>query len=107
MGVEANRLAWWKIESAKRRLVYSLLGFGLPLRNRIEDPVGGLAVHLLADQPGLPRVMTGHDEGIITMNISEADDVERERTPAFAARALSHARSGISAMRWGIITGIG
>ena len=33
----------------------------------------------MGDPPGGPRVLTGHDDGVITVNINEADDVERER----------------------------
>ena len=77
-----NRVAWKRLEAAKRRLVYSLIALGLPLATRAEDPVGGLAFDFLADpepgQPGGP-VLTGHDEGIITINIAEADHAERER----------------------------
>ena len=32
----------------------------------------------MSDSSG-ERVMTGHDEGVITLNIDEADDVIRER----------------------------
>jgi len=40
----------------------------------------GLEFHFLGNTNGQPRVLTGHDNGVITMNIAEADDVERERT---------------------------
>jgi hypothetical protein len=76
---EPNRQAWLKLEIAKRRMVYSLLGFGLPLKDRQEDPATGLAFQFMGDPPGGPRVLTGHDEGTITVNIDEADDVEREK----------------------------
>ncbi len=35
----------------------------------------------LADAPnaGLPEVLTGHGEGVIVINLKEADDVEREK----------------------------
>lgn len=73
--------AWYRLEVAKRRLVYSLLALGLPIRNRTEDPVHGLAYEFLADvdQPDGTAVLTGHANGVITVNIAEADDVERER----------------------------
>lgn len=29
--------------------------------------------------PNIPKVMTGHDNGLITISLAEADDVERER----------------------------
>jgi len=73
--------AWQKLERAKRRLVYSLLTLGCPIESRDDDPDQGLAYKFLADSPMLDEapVFTGHSSGIITVNIAEADDVERER----------------------------
>lgn len=72
---------WREIEIAKHRLFYSLLRFGLAVPNKADDPVAGLSFSFLADNNDL-RVMTGHDEGLITLNIVEADSVERERARA-------------------------
>jgi hypothetical protein len=33
----------------------------------------------MADPPGGPRILTGHEDGVITLNVDEADDVEREK----------------------------
>ena len=81
---EENRDLWAGIESAKRRLIYSLLRLKLPIASRKDDPQQGLAFRFLSDarSPGGSgsRVMTGHDNGIITLNIAEADDATRERT---------------------------
>jgi hypothetical protein len=84
-----NRIYWKRIEAAKRRLVYSLLRLGLPIVDRHQDPQHGLAFNFLADQPDSGefsdsldpalRVTTGHVDGLITINVAEADDVERER----------------------------
>jgi hypothetical protein len=77
-----NDRRWYALEVAKRRLVYTLDQLGLPLRNRLEDPEGGLVFDLLEDpapETGLPRVLTGHAEGVITVNIAEADEDERVR----------------------------
>jgi hypothetical protein len=75
-----NASNWRKIESAKHRLFYTLLKLRLPLSTREEDTEGGLAFDFLA----APRhdsapVMTGHQCGLITLSLSEADDSERER----------------------------
>ena len=78
LSVDGNKVAWAKFEAAKRRLNYSLLGLGLPVRSKVEDPENGLFYEFLADSPGSP-VMTGHDFGVITINLAEADDAERER----------------------------
>jgi hypothetical protein len=71
---------WYKLEVAKRRLVYTLMGLGLPLANRDDDPEQGLAFEFLADsQAGAPPVLTGHANGVITINVVEADDAVREK----------------------------
>lgn len=78
---EPTHLAHWQtIERAKKRLFYSLLRLGLPLATRAEDPAHGLAFRFLADdETGSNRVMTGHENGIITIALAEADDAEREQ----------------------------
>lgn len=72
---------WRKLETAKHRLLYTLLRLRLPLATSAEDPQHGLAFDFLADppQPTAPKVMTGHDCGLITIALAEADDAERER----------------------------
>lgn len=73
-----NAVRWRNLESAKRRLFYTLLRLGLPLATRAENP-RGLAFDFLADPSGYqPNVMTGHDEGLITIALAEADDSLRE-----------------------------
>lgn len=67
------------VERAKKRLMYALLRLGLPLATRAEDPEHGLAFRFLADAESAPHVMTGHESGIITIALAEADDAERER----------------------------
>jgi hypothetical protein len=72
--------AWYRLEVAKRRLVYSLLALQLPLVDKNADSEGGLAFEFLADPDGSgDPVLTGHVNGAITINIAEADDAERER----------------------------
>ncbi|MEW6643236.1 MAG: putative zinc-binding peptidase [Pseudomonadota bacterium] len=75
-----NAVNWQRIETAKHRLFYTLLRLQLPLQPRAENPEG-LLFNFLADSPFEPhaRVMTGHDSGLITLAIAEADDAERER----------------------------
>jgi hypothetical protein len=71
---------WRKIESAKHRLFYTLVRLRLPLTMRPEDP-NGLAFDFLSDPVGSAagKVLTGHASGLITLNVAEADDPERER----------------------------
>ncbi|PPQ33688.1 zinc-binding metallopeptidase family protein [Rhodopila globiformis] len=79
--VPLNLARWQKLERAKHHLFYSLLRLKLPLANRIDDPVHGLAFDFLADAPdaAAPKVMTGHDNGLVTIALVEADDAEREK----------------------------
>jgi hypothetical protein len=77
----ARQAAWYKLEVAKRRLVYTLAALKLPLLNKADDAERGLAFEFLADpeDPAAPRVLTGHAAGVITVNVAEADDPEREK----------------------------
>jgi len=75
-----NLPLWLNMERAKRRLVSQLIGLGLPVASKVsEDPERGLAYDFLRNLPGQPRVMTGHFQGVITINLEEADDAVRER----------------------------
>ena len=77
-----NRELWEKLEAAKRRLIFSILSFGLPLKSKIEDAERGLGFDFLEDpvfgEIATKPVLTGHLDGLITINIAEADDAERE-----------------------------
>ncbi len=71
---------WSTIEVAKHRLIYALIRWDIPVMSKVEDRNVGLVFDFKSDE-GVPpgqRVLTGHADGVITMNISEADDVERE-----------------------------
>jgi hypothetical protein len=73
-----NRERWYRVEVAKRRLFYTLAQLRLL---SVEPPGGerdGPIFEFLADFPG-QQVMTGHREGVITLNVAEADDAERVR----------------------------
>ena len=71
--------AWHRMEIAKRRLLYTLLGLGLPVETKAENPDGGLAFDFLADGTSAGPVFTGHSDGLITINVAEADDPFREK----------------------------
>jgi hypothetical protein len=78
LSLAGNHDRWHRLEKAKRRLIYTFLRLGLPLDG---TPIGnhpGLRFNFLGDPPGGPPVLTGHDAGLITVNILEADDPERE-----------------------------
>lgn len=74
-----NLQLWTRVEKAKRRLLYSLLSFGLKLEYQ-----NGTAIRfrLLEDRNRNPNVFEsfvaiGHHQGTITINIAEADDATR------------------------------
>jgi hypothetical protein len=72
-------VTWARLETAKRRLLYSLLGLGLPLDRRSPANENGLAFSFKSSSATEP-VFTGHNDGLITINIAEADDPFREKT---------------------------
>lgn len=81
-----NKRRWGDLEQAKRRMLYTLDLLGLPycdndgaLPLRFEfkgDPVDSQNWRLVS---GGEQVMTGHADGVITINIQEADSIQRER----------------------------
>jgi hypothetical protein len=72
--------AWYRLELAKRRVIYTLKNLRLPIDRRADTDEPGLEFLFLADDPAAAApVMTGHASGTITVNIAEADDAERER----------------------------
>lgn len=78
--VPEDAMLWGRLEDAKRRVISALVALGLPLASRVsEDPEHGLAFDFLRSPAKGPRVLTGHDDGVITLNIEEADDVTREQ----------------------------
>lgn len=81
LGQPGHLLALKKLETAKRRLVYTLFALKLPVASKTGDPEHGLIYDFKVDMSatGGEQVMTGHDDGVITMNVAEADDAERER----------------------------
>jgi hypothetical protein len=69
---------WQVIERAKKRLFYSLLRLRLPLATRNEDAIHGLSFRFLDEDVSPTPVMTGHEDGVITIALKEADDAARE-----------------------------
>lgn len=82
LALPENATWWCRIEQAKRRLVSSLIALGLPVAGKAEDPAGGLAFDLLRALPEGPAVVTGHADGVITLDVEEADDARREQRRA-------------------------
>jgi hypothetical protein len=105
---QRNLLRWQIIERAKKRLIYSLLRLQLPLETRNENPAHGLSFRFLADLPvGPGPVLTGHESGIITIALAEADDAEREARRARMGEPyrtlLGHFRHEIGHHYWDLL----
>jgi hypothetical protein len=83
LNIQQNVATWQRLEIAKHRLVYTLLRLNLPVISKTKETESGLLFDFLADEPAADgsraKVITGHDDGVITLNINEADDAERER----------------------------
>jgi hypothetical protein len=81
LSAPGNKEAWQKLEIAKRRMLYSLYRLRLPVRSKSEDAEKGLVFEFLADpaDPSAAPVITGHANGLITINLKEADDAHREQ----------------------------
>lgn len=82
LGVAGNKLLWYRLERAKRRLLYSLLCLQLPMS--ASEGRSGLRFHFLEDKrrnPNAPEdfVATGHNDGVITINVAEADTIARNK----------------------------
>jgi hypothetical protein len=103
--VANHRDLWHKLEVAKRRVIYTLLRLGLSTEGAPSEKRPPLRFRFLSDPVGGPPVMTGHDEGVITINIAEADDRERERRRVALREPfrtlLGHLRHEIAHYYWG------
>ncbi len=73
-----NRERWHEVEKAKRRLIYGLNRLGLPVLSKDHDQERGLSFDIKQSAAG-ERVLTGHSDGLITLNVEEADAAEREK----------------------------
>lgn len=78
LSVRENHDRWYRIEIAKRRLFYTLAKLRLVSVDTTDGRTDGPVFEFLAELPG-QQVLTGHCQGLITLNIAEADDDERVR----------------------------
>jgi hypothetical protein len=105
-----NARYWGQIEAAKRRLVAQLLALGLPVKSRVEeDPARGLMFDFLRPPPGGPAVLTGHANGLITLNVEEADSAKREKIKQDLHEPyrtlLGHLRHEVGHYYWDVLVG--
>jgi hypothetical protein len=90
------------VELAKRRLIYSLLGLGLPVVPKSKHEAG-VGFALRKSGPESP-VITGHENGLITLDLNEADPAERAKIRAALGEdyrtVLGHFRHEIGHYYW-------
>lgn len=106
--VADNLRDWYQLEKAKHRLIYGLQRLGLPIISKTEDPDRGLAFDFLSpDADPEQKVQTGHLNGLITINLAEADSVHREwirRKMSEAYRTLiGHFRHEVGHYYWELL----
>lgn len=81
---------WKKMETAKRRALYTLKALSIPPQDNNKNSKIGLSFDFITDRDvndhftspltGYEAVLTGHNSGHITINLAEADDVARSKT---------------------------
>lgn len=122
--VAGNSGKWARLELAKRRLLYTLDMLGLPWSDPHLDPP--LSFDFKADilppagdwrgsgeaggsegEGGGEQVYTGHDHGLITINIKEADPAHRERTRVEMGEShrtlIGHFRHEVGHYYWDVL----
>lgn len=117
LSVPGNWEKWYRLEAAKRRLFYDLDLLHLPYGRASEGFVPPLSFDFKADvipsndfwrtMGAGERVYTGHAHGKITINIREADEVERERLRVDMGEAhrtlIGHFRHEIGHYYWELL----
>lgn len=92
-------------QGAARRLLYQLDDLGLPVRGRDVDPEHGLAFDLLSSVNS--PVTTGHDNGVITIDLAEGNPGHREALRVQLAEPyrtlLGHFRHEVGHYYWTVL----
>ena len=108
LSIPKNNQRWLIIERAKRQLISSLISLNLPIENYREKE-GGLAFDFLEDKRTNPNVnidcvLTGHADGVITINAAEADEgflhVMKEQMGEPYRTILGHFRHEVGHYYW-------
>jgi hypothetical protein len=117
LSVPGNLKKWYDLEAAKRRLFYTLTELGLPYGGPGEGIEPPLRFNFKADVVPAgnywrsvgkaEKVFTGHAAGRITINIREADEVEREKLRVDLGEAqrtlIGHFRHEIGHYFWDVL----
>ncbi|WP_342348787.1 putative zinc-binding metallopeptidase [uncultured Nitrospira sp.] len=114
LSVEGNRERWYRLETGKRRLLFTLDLLGLPYGKAGDGIQPALSFDFKADvhpsgnqwhtMGDHEQVFTGHHNGKITINLREAEDVEREKLRVSFGEAhrtiIGHFRHEIAHYYW-------
>ncbi|MHA7056720.1 zinc-binding metallopeptidase family protein [Aquimarina sp. M1] len=101
-----NLEKWKRLEAAKRRLLYQLSRLGLSFHKETDLYPKGLLFNFLStgNSEGL---VTGHNDGVITILLEEADSIEREQIRKQMSEPyrtlIGHFRHEIGHYYWPII----
>lgn len=111
--VPGNADRWARLEAAKRRLLYTLDRLALPYGPETDPPLrfsfmgDGEMAGLWRSAGAQERVLTGHAGGLVTINIREADDAEREKLRVDMGEAhrtlIGHFRHEIGHYYWDLL----
>jgi hypothetical protein len=104
--------AWMIAESAKRRLVHQLDSLALPIEARSAGTPDGLAfdlVHLGTGDDASGQAVTGHADGVVTLDLTESDDIHRsivrEQMAEHYRTVIGHLRHEIGHHYWNRLVG--
>ncbi len=96
---------YYRAEQAKRRLLHELDRLGLPVVPRDEETGRGVTFDLLSS--AAEHVVTGHADGIITLDLAEGDSLHRESVRLELGEAyrtlLGHFRHEIGHYFWQVL----
>jgi hypothetical protein len=98
-------LAFARTEAGKRRLVYQLTDLDLPVVAKLDDDARGLAFDLLSS--AATPVVTGHADGVVTIDLAEGQDAHREAMRVELAEPyrtlLGHVRHEVGHYYWVVL----
>jgi hypothetical protein len=104
---KAGLASFARAEEAKRRLLFQIDDLRLPLVTRREDPEHGLGFELLSSKN--EQVVTGHADGLITIDLAEGEDGHREALRVRLAEPyrtmLGHFRHETGHWYWEVLVG--
>lgn len=110
ISIPGNAENWRAIEQAKRYLFYAIVKWDLP-DPTTDEAANGLAFDFLADtvdaEGKVTPVLTGHADGLITINIAEGDDAERARRREMLGEPyrtlIGHMRHEVGHFYWDVL----